>query len=686
MTMNKWWLEKPMRLIQTNLREIDVLSDPDEFVNSLKPYSADVLLLNVGGIVANYATELDFQYRNPLLVNDFVGEILERVHALGMRLIARFDFSRLNETIALEHPEWLYKSVKGETVNYNGQVHTAFNGWYQQEGSIQIMTEAVKKYPIDGVFINMHGYVTHDYSYNHFGICQSECDRARFQQLFGHAKLPQTADSQDPVYRDYEKFKQQTVAELFRRRAQAVKDVNPNVAICNYTPEGTDIFRMESNTGIDRQLPEFNYSASHHVSMVMNSWEQMAVSNSAVHFVDFAMRHSAVSPHHTAARLAQDMIHGGWLDYYVIGTLNNQDDRLCMESVKELYNFHRDNEHHYTNLTSLSEVCLIYPHNSSYYGSAKEFQGLFRILSEQHILFDVLHDSVLDDPSASAKLGRYQAVLLPDARNLSSAACSVLDSYVQAGGKLLATGGSSTCNEKGTPFEEYRLASLGADRIEQTYPRQQGTYFRIRPEDKERLQGFEDLDILYLYDEFFQARCKEQSRGFLGYIPPCMFGPPEKCYYTVITDTPGLIHHSYGKGSTALIPWTIGKHYEKLSNHAHSKLVLSTLLDLLQVKRKLAVHTYPTVQVAAHRKKEDGSTLIHLVNLSGQLGTAFHPPIPIPSIELALDVERKPSRITTLRSKRKLDFTVSSGSGASADSVSFKLPELQLFETIVIEY
>ncbi|SFL01153.1 Hypothetical glycosyl hydrolase 6 [Paenibacillus sp. 1_12] len=681
MKINKWWLEKPMRLIQTNLREIDVLSDPDEFVNSLKPFSADVLLLNVGGIVANYPTELDFQYRNPLLVNDFVGEILERVHANGMRLIARFDFSRLNEAIALKHPEWLYKSVKGETINYNGQVHTAFNGWYQQEGSIQIMTEAVKKYPIDGVFINMHGYVIHDYSYNHYGICQSDSDQARFQQLFGHPQLPLTADSLDPVYRDYEKFKQQTVAELFRRRAQAVKDINPNVAICNYTPEGTDIFRMESNTGIDRQLPEFNYSASHHVNMVMSSWEHMAVSNSAVHFVDFAMRHSAVSAHHTSARLAQDLIHGGWLDFYVIGTLNNQDDRLCMESVKELYGFHRDNERHYTNITSLSDVCLIFPQNSSYYGSIKEFQGLFRILSEQHILFDVIHDSILEEPSALDKLSPYQAVLLPDARNLSGTACSVLDSYVQSGGKLLATGGSSTCDEKGTPFQKYRLASLGVDRIEQTYPRQQGTYFRIKPEDKERLQGFEDLDIMYLYDEFFQARCKAQCTSFLRYIPPCMFGPPEKCYYTIVTDIPGLIHHSYGKGSTALIPWTIGKHYEKLSNHAHSKLVLSALIDLLQVERSLLVNTYPTVEVASHLKKEDGSTLIHLVNLSGQLGTAFHPPIPIQSIEIELAVERKPSSIYTLKSKRLLDFTVLSG-----QSVTFKLPELQLFETIVIEY
>lgn len=53
-----------------------------------------------------------------------------------MKLLARFDFSRLNEQIALKHPDWLYKSVNGNRVNYNGQVHTCLNGMYQQEKSI----------------------------------------------------------------------------------------------------------------------------------------------------------------------------------------------------------------------------------------------------------------------------------------------------------------------------------------------------------------------------------------------------------------------------------------------------------------------------------------------------------------------------------------------------------------------
>ena len=48
--MTPWWLQKPMRMIQTNLREIDATLDVDTYIQSLKEFSADVVLFNVGGI------------------------------------------------------------------------------------------------------------------------------------------------------------------------------------------------------------------------------------------------------------------------------------------------------------------------------------------------------------------------------------------------------------------------------------------------------------------------------------------------------------------------------------------------------------------------------------------------------------------------------------------------------------
>lgn len=160
--MAKWWLEKPMRMVQTNLREIDVDFDLDAYIESLKEFSANVLLFNVGGIVANYPTKLEFHFLNPNLKQgyDLVGEVIKRVKKEGMRFIARFDFSKVNEALAEKHPEWLYKSVKGEHINYNGQVHTCINGLYQQRHAIEILNEVIENYPIDGVFFNMSGYVT----------------------------------------------------------------------------------------------------------------------------------------------------------------------------------------------------------------------------------------------------------------------------------------------------------------------------------------------------------------------------------------------------------------------------------------------------------------------------------------------------------------------------------------------
>ncbi len=128
------WYEKPFRLVQTNLREIDAITlDPEDYVSMIKDFKATAALFNVGGIVANYPSELEFEYVNPNLREDMVGRVLEGLHKEGIAMMGRFDFSKMNEKYAFQNPDWLYKNVKGEYVNYNGQVHTCINGPYQQE-------------------------------------------------------------------------------------------------------------------------------------------------------------------------------------------------------------------------------------------------------------------------------------------------------------------------------------------------------------------------------------------------------------------------------------------------------------------------------------------------------------------------------------------------------------------------
>ena len=151
-----WWLNEPYRLVQTNLREIDAADfDMKVYVESLQDMGANTVLINVGGIVANYYTDLEFHYRNPNLKFDLIEELIPKLHDAGIRVMGRFDFSKLNEEMADKNPDWLYVNIRGEYVNYNHQVHTSVNGGYQQEYAFKILSEALERFPLDNLRVEL---------------------------------------------------------------------------------------------------------------------------------------------------------------------------------------------------------------------------------------------------------------------------------------------------------------------------------------------------------------------------------------------------------------------------------------------------------------------------------------------------------------------------------------------------
>ena len=123
-----WWMSNDLRLIQCNLREIDAQMDADRLIRDIEDFHANVLMVGAGGISAFYPTELPFQHKNPYLRSDMLGELTEKCHQKGIRIIARFDFSKAHESFLSEHPDWFYRSLKGKTISFNGMVHTCVMG------------------------------------------------------------------------------------------------------------------------------------------------------------------------------------------------------------------------------------------------------------------------------------------------------------------------------------------------------------------------------------------------------------------------------------------------------------------------------------------------------------------------------------------------------------------------------
>lgn len=65
-------------------------------------------------------------------------QIIDACHEEGIRVIARTDFSKVRYDLYEQHPEWAYRTAKGEIVNYNGDVHVCPNGEYQQKIMFEI--------------------------------------------------------------------------------------------------------------------------------------------------------------------------------------------------------------------------------------------------------------------------------------------------------------------------------------------------------------------------------------------------------------------------------------------------------------------------------------------------------------------------------------------------------------------
>ncbi len=675
----QWWLNEPYRMVQTNLREIDAKDfDIGVYLGSLQEIGANTVLINVGGIVANYYTDLEFQYRNPYLKFDLIEEVIGALHDAGIRVLGRFDFSKLNEELAARKPEWLYVSINGENVNYNGQVHTSVNGGYQQEYSFEILTEALERFPLDGVFFNMIGYQTRDYSNNYHGIDQSESDREAFRKWSGGLNLPTVEDDSDPVFRKYRQFKEESAQDLFYRISEHIKSYGDHIAICTYTHAGVDFYRKESHSSLFSDKPAWEYSASHNVKSALGTWQDMRVSNAAVHFIDYPARHAADARFLTEMRLAQNIMHGAGPDFYCIGRLDNLEDRWVLENVKRVFQFHKRNENWFQGTHSAADVLLLH---DDFRGD--EYKGLFEFLSENHIQFDVMEHWRITDDDLPRELSDYRLLIMPGIERMSQEACELVDKYVSGGGKVLATGFTSTSDEIGNPLNRFRLNSLGVESEYERVPRTQGCYFRIFEADKTLLQNpvLDYLDLVYVWEDIALCRAREGASMNLGYIPPAMIGPPEKCYYTEVTGIPGMISMDYGKGKSTLISFPIGSLYDHTRHYGHNALMQSAIYALLEYEPELTTNASPLLEISQQASDDGNFEWFGLVNHSGQLGNAFHQPLPLPGFTITFKPQKEVKSVRLLGNNQTVRI-----SGINEGEVSLEIEGLDFYDVVLVEY
>jgi hypothetical protein len=532
------------------------------------------------------------------------------------------------------HPEWFFKRASGEPAIYSGLYSTCINGGYYRGHALTILEEALDRYEVDGLFFNMFGNPSSDYSGAPMGPCACDACQVRYRRRFNRP-VPAAADA------DYRAFMADSSREVAAAIAELIHRKRPRAAFLTYIKDHTDGIMSESNTAVGRPLPLWPYSASDNVSRSRGSEPDKIAINLAMSFIDYPWRYAHVAQAETQLRLYQNMAHGGPPAVVVVGTMT-QLDRNGLIAAKPVFDWHKRHEDLYVGQVNGARVLLLTA------GDTASYRGFFRLLTERHIPFVVSENMRwLEDG-----IRKFDLVLAPEN------APKDIERYVREGGNLLVGGVTPPALPIGRVVG--RRTTQG--------------YWRIH--DRTGLPSLRDTDVLFVDGDYLEL--EPSGKDVLTLIPTAIFGPPEKVWSDKVeTRVPGLVFATHGQGRIAYLPWDVGSLYYRHSSESHAALLADLIDGLLPRGRQIRTNAHPLVELTLMDQPARNRTLVHLVNGTGHQDTAYFPPVELRDIRIELPRE--------VRSVRAVGLGLALPVTRDGRTWTFTLPTLGAYEVLIIE-
>ena len=652
--MEHWWTDFPWRMLQTNLREIDMEDmDAEKFARDAVEFGATAVTVNAAGIVASYDTSLPFHTKSGFLRGDSLEKVLDACHRQGLRVIARTDFSKIRYPLFEQHPDWAFRTAKGDIFNCNGDVQVCPSGWYAAEGVQEILREIFTRFDFDGIFFNMSGAFVTGYDGTYYGPCMCERCRELYKKATG-LEAPAGGNPRDPAFMRYVGFQTRLIGENKKKQYALIKSIAPEAAV-----NGFDYKRCECNTDIGHGA--WVYGAS---SNARSGGRRQIIDDAGTDFIAFRYRHTSVSPALAELRQWQNLANGGGLSCFIMGRLDNHRDVSCYEGVKKVFAFHRRHEALYTGLVSAAEVLLF--RGGAMGRNDPEADGWVNALTEAHVPFDEAKAAELAPELMEGK----KALLLCDVKTLSPAQAELIDGFASGGGTVIATGDTGVQAKTGGML----LRCLGIKSLGERMRGLSSSVVEVTEADAALLPRSAKAPYIPVGGDFWASDYEDGTRRYLRLVPEQPYGPPERCYPTVFSDTPGVTVSPWGEGRGIRIPFLPGDFYYNEGWENTRNFMEDVLFELCKLPR-LAPGLTPMVELTLAKK--EGTLVLQLVNATGCFANRFFPPTPVRDIRLELPAAPG----TQARALNGGSVTVAPRGGG----LCVTLDELRDYEAIVIE-
>ncbi len=692
------WYDRPMRWAQLSFVEDDPGNySLDFWLDYFKRVHADAALLDAGGCVAFYPTQIPLHYRSKWLGDrDTFGDITAACRKLGMNVVARTDSHGCHQDAYDAHPDWIMVNEHGEKVRHWSDKDfwvTCALGPYNFEFMTAVHREIMTKYNPDSIFTNR---------WAGSGMCYCEHCRKNFRDFSG-LDLPRTRDPKDPARRQYMAWHQQRLFELCRVWDSAIKEFNPNASYLANAGGGT---MSELNMKTFAQLSPMAIADRQSRRGLMAPW---AAGMSAKEYratmgmkplagltcvgIDDSNRWKDSVTNDEEIRMW--MVDGMAHNYRPTFTKFNAKpyDMRWFAPVEQVFNWHHANEKYLRNERSLARVGLVYSQQTgAYYGypdaRAKVEDpslGFYQALIEARIPFEMVHDQLLD----SEHVSQFRTLILPNIACLSDVQCEQISAFVRNGGGVVATLETSLYNEAGEPRKDFGLASLfGASFAGKVVGPMLNSYLNLQKDTSGNvhplLAGLGDTRRIINATHLVHVTASGDSMP-----PPLLIEPtyPDLPMEEVFpranaVHDPGVFLREVGKGRVVYFPIDLDRTFWEVLAGDHAILLRNAVLWAANEPAPLEVAGKGVLDVAVWAQKD--SITAHLVNLTNpmMLKGPIREIIPIAKQTVRIRLPKDGRRVSKAR-------LLVAGTDVSfreeAGTIVVEVPTIELHEVVALD-
>lgn len=690
------WYERPMRWAQLSFVEDDPGNySLDFWLDYFKRVHADAALVDAGGCVAFYPTEIPLHYRSKWLGNrDSFGDIVAASRKLGMNVVARTDSHACHQDVYDAHPDWIAVDENGNKRRHWADKDywvTCALGPYNFEFMTAVHREIMTRYMPDSIFTNRWGGS---------GMCYCEHCQKNFREFSG-LDLPRSRDPKDPARRKYMEWHPQRLFELCRLWDSTIKQVNPNASYLANAGGGamselnmktfaqlapTAIADRQSRRGLMAPWAAGMSAKEYRATMGMKPLAGLT----CVGIDDNNRWKDSVT---NGDEIRMWMVDGIAHNYRPTFTKFNAKpyDMRWFEPVSQVFNWHHANEKYLRNEKSLARVGLVYSQQTgANYGfpdaRAKvedPIQGFYQALVEARIPFEMVHDELLDSDHVS----QFRTLILPNIACLSDAQCDQIKAFVRNGGGIVATLETSLYNERGVRRSDFGLASLfGASFAGKVEGPMLNSYLNLQKDAAGHplLTGLGDTRRIINGTHQVQVASSGNTLPAPLLIEPTYPDLPMEAVFPRANaeHKPGVYLREEGEGRVVYFPGNIDRTFWEVLAGDHALLLRNAVLWASNEPAPLEVAGKGVLDVALWSQKD--SVTAHLVNLTNpmMLKGPVREIIPISKQTVRIRLPKNGRRVSKARllvTGKQIPFREENG------TVVIDVPEIELHEVVALD-